>query len=275
MPKIVDPEQRRTEIIHGLWAVIYERGIHAVTYQAVAQAAGVSVGRIQHYFDSKQDLVHAGCRAMVEGAAEAHEQRTDALEPLAALTELLIQPIPRSDAFRLGSAVWYAYLAQTVADPQIAEIIGGASRETFEYAASLLRSAGVNVASTNRGYVLVEGGVPAACRRTFKVRHGEDRMADELRLVVDLGGTVEDVVVNHRTYGRVRAPLGIGSRRDIDRFVRDLATSKSAPISRITSGYHFHHVTAPSEEILDEIEDALGSGGYLVERMPYEMGEDL
>lgn len=142
MPKIVDPEQRRTEIIHGLWAVIYERGIHAVTYQAVAQAAGVSVGRIQHYFDSKQDLVHAGCRAMVEGAAEAHEQRTDALEPLAALTELLIQPIPRSDAFRLGSAVWYAYLAQTVADPQIAEIIGGASRETLEYAASLLRSAG-------------------------------------------------------------------------------------------------------------------------------------
>ena len=48
MPKIVDPEQRRTEIIHGLWAVIYEHGIHAVTYQAVAQAAGVSVGRIQH-----------------------------------------------------------------------------------------------------------------------------------------------------------------------------------------------------------------------------------
>ena len=142
MPKIVDPEQRRTEIIHGLWAVIYERGIHAVTYQAVAQAAGVSVGRIQHYFDSKQDLVHAGCRAMVGAAAEAHEQRADSLEPLEALTELLLQPIPRSDAFRLGSAVWYVYLAQTVADPQIAEIIGGASRETLEYATSLLRSAG-------------------------------------------------------------------------------------------------------------------------------------
>ena len=145
----------------------------------------------------------------------------------------------------------------------------GVSRQVIVQDIALLRSAGVNVASTNRGYVLVEGGVPAACRRTFKVRHGEDR------LVVYLGGTVEDVVVNHRTYGRVRAPLGIGSRRDIDRFVRDLATSKSAPISRITSGYHFHHVTAPSEEILDEIEDALGSGGYLVERMPYEMGEDL
>ena len=32
MPKIVDHAQRRTEIIHALWAVIYERGIHAVTY---------------------------------------------------------------------------------------------------------------------------------------------------------------------------------------------------------------------------------------------------
>ena len=42
MPKIVDHAQRRTEIIHALWAVIYERGIHAVTYQAVAE---VEIGR--------------------------------------------------------------------------------------------------------------------------------------------------------------------------------------------------------------------------------------
>ena len=53
----------------------------------------------------------------------------------------------------------------------------GVSRQVIVQDIALLRSAGVNVASTNRGYVLVEGGVPAACRRTFKVRHGEDRLS--------------------------------------------------------------------------------------------------
>ena len=38
----------------------------------------------------------------------------------------------------------------------------------------------------------------------------------------------------------------------------------------VTSGYHFHHVSADSEDILDEIALELGSLGFLVERMDYE-----
>ena len=41
----------------------------------------------------------------------------------------------------------------------------------------------------------------------------------------------------------------------------------------VTSGYHFHHVSADSEDILDEVALELGSLGFLVDRMPYE--EDL
>jgi len=111
VPKIVDHEQRRTEIIHALWQVIYEQGIHAASYQTVARAAGISVGRIQHYFTSKQDLVRAGCQAIVDTAESVHFGRTEALEPFDALTELLTQPIPRNNAFRLGNPGWDAHLA--------------------------------------------------------------------------------------------------------------------------------------------------------------------
>ena len=141
MPKIVDHEQRRTEIIYALWQVIYERGIHAASYQAVARAAGISVGRIQHYFASKQDLVRAGCQTIVDTAESVHFERTEALEPLDALTELLIQPLPRTEALRLGISVWYAYLARATADPQIREILTKASRGTLDYAARLLEQA--------------------------------------------------------------------------------------------------------------------------------------
>ena len=38
----------------------------------------------------------------------------------------------------------------------------------------------------------------------------------------------------------------------------------------VTSGYHFHKISAGSEEVLDEIEHALQKKGFLAEVMPYE-----
>ena len=157
VPKIVDHEQRRTEIIHALWQVIYEQGIHAASYQTVARAAGISVGRIQHYFTSKQDLVRAGCQAIVDTAESVHFERTEALEPLDALTELLIQPLPRNEALRLGISVWYAYLARATADPQIREIFTKASRGTLDYAARLLEQAGAPAQEAERLIALSNG----------------------------------------------------------------------------------------------------------------------
>lgn len=142
MPKIVDHNQRRTEITWALWQVVSERGIEGVTFQAVAQAARISVGRIQHYFSSKDELVLAGCRAIVDLSTAAYEERVRSLDPWEALTELVIQPIPQTKEFRLGAAVWYAYIARAVVDPAIGEIVQAATRGTQDEAESLLRAAG-------------------------------------------------------------------------------------------------------------------------------------
>jgi len=142
VPKRVDHDQRRLEIVQGLWAVINDRGIEGVTFHAVAQAAGISVGRIQHYFASKEELVRAGCRAIVDLASTAYDERVGALDPWPALVELLVEPIPRTESFRRGAAVWYAYIARAVVDADIGEIVAEAGRGTVEKAASLLRTAG-------------------------------------------------------------------------------------------------------------------------------------
>lgn len=141
VPKRVDHEQRRAEIVQALWSVIHSRGIEGVTYQEVARAAGISIGRVQHYFDSKEELVRAGCRAIVESASGRYSERTGSLDPWAALLELLTEPIPRTATFRRGAAVWYAYIARGVVDPEIGEIIRDASRGTVAEATSLLTSA--------------------------------------------------------------------------------------------------------------------------------------
>lgn len=146
----------------------------------------------------------------------------------------------------------------------------GVSRQVIVQDIALLRTEGHSILATARGYLLAE---PAENTRLFKVFHDEARTGEELTTIVDLGGTVLDVMVNHRVYGKVSAPLNIKNRRDVQSFLKHLESGKSSPLLRVTSGYHFHRVSAESEDILDEIEDALREKNFLTEVFPYEKEE--
>lgn len=135
------------------------------------------------------------------------------------------------------------------------------SRQVIVQDIALLRASGYDIISTNRGYVL-EGQVCA--ERVFKVRHTDDQLEAELCAVVDLGGQVKNVMVNHKVYGHIEAELGITSRRKVKEFLQDIKSGKSTPLKNITSDYHYHTVTADSEETLDLIEDELRKLGFLV-----------
>ena len=143
----------------------------------------------------------------------------------------------------------------------------GVSRQVVVQDIALLRTEGHPVLATARGYVLE---VPHQTERLFKMCHTTEQTREELNTIVDLGGEVLDVMVNHRIYGKVSAPLNIRSRRDVEAFVENIRTGRSTPLLNVTSGYHFHHVAADQEEILDEIEAALRekriSGGLPVIR---------
>lgn len=144
----------------------------------------------------------------------------------------------------------------------------GVSRQVVVQDIALLRTEGYPIVSTARGYMIEE---PKEVCRVIKVCHTNEQVEDELTTIVDLGGSVVNVMVNHRVYGKLDAPLNIKNRRDVAKFVNDLKTGKSTPLLNVTSGYHFHKISADSEEILDEIEEALRQKNYLSELLPYEM----
>ena len=83
-------------------------------------------------------------------------------------------------------------------------------------------------------------------------------------IVQDMGGTVVNVMVNHRVYGHMEAPLGISSRLKVKAFIDDIKNGKSSPLKNITSNYHYHTVEADSEKTLDLIEKTLEEKGYLI-----------
>ena len=93
--------------------------------------------------------------------------------------------------------------------------------------------------------------------------HTTAETEDELQTIVDLGGTVADVYVWHKAYGKMEAKLNISSRSQIEQFIESVRTGKSVELMHITGGYHYHTVRAASEVTLDKIESALNSKKYI------------
>jgi len=136
------------------------------------------------------------------------------------------------------------------------------SRQVIVQDIALLRAAGYDIISTNRGYIL---NTVKSVSRVFKVQHTDEQLFEELCAIVDLGGMVKNVMVNHRVYGHIEAELNIDSRRKVDEFMEDIQSGKSSPLKNITSNYHYHKIIADKEETLDMIEDMLREKGFLVE----------
>ena len=138
----------------------------------------------------------------------------------------------------------------------------GVSRQVIVQDIALLRAVNKNILSTNKGYVLY---VPECgkVKRSFAVTHNKAQIKEELYVIVDCGGKVLDVVVEHDIYGQIMVDLILCNRLDVDEFVERIENSKSRPLKVLTEGEHWHTVEADSEKVLDKIGEKLKEGGFL------------
>ena len=140
----------------------------------------------------------------------------------------------------------------------------GVSRQVIVQDIALMRAENHPILSTHRGYLYrtaeQENAQP---KRVFHVRHDTDRVFEEFRTVLELGGKVLDVAVEHELYGQIRVDLLIESEQDARDFVTRLAACKDNPLKVLTDDCHYHTVCAPSEKLLDIIQRELEEKGFL------------
>ena len=137
-----------------------------------------------------------------------------------------------------------------------------ASRQVIVQDIALLRANGYEVISTSRGYLLDGGGLRS---RVFKCRHPLEKLVDESEIIISRGGRIDDVFVSHRVYGKISAKLGLSTMTHAEELYRSLKSGASKPLMSVTDGYHYHTVSADSEQALDDIAEALREAGYLIE----------
>ncbi len=136
----------------------------------------------------------------------------------------------------------------------------GVSRQIIVQDIAVLKGRGFAILSTHNGYILQKSPLK---ERVFKLYHTTAQTEDELSLIVGLGGTVVDVFVWHKVYGKMTAPLNIFSPLHVRQFIEGVRTGKSTELMNITGGYHYHTVRAETEETLDRINAALQHRGYI------------
>ncbi|OPJ54718.1 transcription repressor NadR [Alkalithermobacter paradoxus] len=137
------------------------------------------------------------------------------------------------------------------------------SRQVIVQDVAILRAQGVNIIATPQGYIIPKSN--NSIIKTIASNHCTiDEMKDELEIIVDNGGKVIDVIVEHPIYGEIKGILNITSRRDLEEFIDKIKQTESQPISKLTNGIHFHNIEVKDNDSYEHIIDKLRQKGYLI-----------
>ncbi|MDX3110109.1 TetR/AcrR family transcriptional regulator [Nonomuraea angiospora] len=122
MPKIVDHDERRREVLSAARRVIVRDGIDAATTRAIAKEAGYSNGVLAHYFADKDEILLSALRQSHQRIRERLTRKVEGASGLAALRELLLDNLPldaeRTQESRLEVSFW----SRSLASERLAEV---------------------------------------------------------------------------------------------------------------------------------------------------------
>jgi AcrR family transcriptional regulator len=170
MPKVVDAEQRRAELVDLTARQIARLGLERVTLREVARAGGWSTGIVSHYFSDKRDLLLATFRSRAEHAgSHARELVGHGVVPLDAFIEAVL---PLDDERLLNWQVWLAFWGSAVGDEELSAAQQG-RHDSFQH--DLM-------------------GALAFEQAHGRLRHDVDLEHEALRLIMVLDGIALQVV---------------------------------------------------------------------------------
>lgn len=137
------------------------------------------------------------------------------------------------------------------------------SRQVIVGDVALIRASGINISATPTGYILEDGNLISnfGYLGIIACKHLEDKLEEELYAIVDFGGTIIDVTIEHSTYGQISGILDIGSRHDADLFIKKLKDKQSKPLSDLTDGIHIHRIGCKDKETFNMIVEDLEKRG--------------
>lgn len=129
---------------------------------------------------------------------------------------------------------------------------------------ALLRAAQEEIIATPRGYIYQHK--PNKNTYVIACQHDDDTTQEELETIVDMGASIENVIVSHPVYGELIGTLHIESRLDVQEFVNKRKSTDAKNLSAISGGLHLHTIVCKSEEHFNTVVQALQEKGYVYQK---------
>jgi AcrR family transcriptional regulator len=117
MPKIVDAEARRGEVVDAVFRIIAVDGLERASLREVADEAGLAVGSVRHYFASSEELLSYSFATVVDRILLRLSDALAKLEALPmgspeyheAVLTLLGELLPLDEQRAVDACVWMAF----------------------------------------------------------------------------------------------------------------------------------------------------------------------
>jgi AcrR family transcriptional regulator len=127
MPKIVDHARRRDEIAYVACQVVAQYGFEQATMARIARAAGYTTGMVAHYYESKQDIILAALRLMLQRIEERLTRERESGDEN--LLEVLSEALAVDSQRFTECAFWMAFWGQVSADKKLKRLNAWVHRE--------------------------------------------------------------------------------------------------------------------------------------------------
>ncbi|WP_061292674.1 TetR/AcrR family transcriptional regulator [Herbidospora cretacea] len=141
MPKIVNHDERREEVVAAARRVILRAGIEAATTRAIAKEAGYSNGVLTHYFADKDEILLSALRSSHRRITERLAEKLTGLTGLAALREVLLDNLPLDEERERETGLEIGFWARSLTSPELLRVQREEADDLHLLVRSLLQNA--------------------------------------------------------------------------------------------------------------------------------------
>ncbi|RBQ20762.1 TetR family transcriptional regulator [Spongiactinospora rosea] len=132
MTRHADPDTRRLQIAEALLSTLSERGLGGTTLADVAAAADVSVGLVQRYFRTKEELLIFGIEYVYQRATDRLHQ-VEVVPPVRDVVVGLMETfLPLDETRERELRVWLNFLTASLTSRRMAAIHQAATSELID-----------------------------------------------------------------------------------------------------------------------------------------------
>lgn len=122
LPKIVDWDSKRDEILSATWRVIARDGITGATIRAIAREANCSRGILGHYFADKADILGSALLLSHRRVGARMAAATAGLSGLSALRIVMLEALPLDDRRDLEAQIEISFWGRALGNAEMREL---------------------------------------------------------------------------------------------------------------------------------------------------------